>query len=392
MVKIEIDFASPIFGDEERESVNRVMQGKWLASGSENAAFENEFAQYIGVPYAVCVNSGSSANLLALAALDLPRGSKVITSGCGFPATLSPILHLGHKPVLVDYGRWTHNISIKRTIAAIKNSGAKAIILAHTMGVPVDMYPIMEAAAEHGVKVIEDCCEALGAKYNGQQVGSIGDVGTFSFYPSHQITALGGGGMVVCKDKEIFNRLRSLRDWGKMSNWDKYGQNNTTYSMEVDGIPYFPHYVYETVGFNMKLPEANAAFGREQLKRVDGFVERRRQIHDKLVSALYKHPAVLGHKVPDGAEPSWFGVVLTLKEGNRDVLGNHLETMGIRHRPFFAGNITRHQPFANYKKPLTVADYLMKNSLFVGCWPGITDEEIEYMIHHIGNGLYFATK
>jgi len=158
--------------------------------------------------------------------------------------------------------------------------------------------------------------------------------------------------MVTCNDEKTFKRLRSLRDWGKMSDWDKYTQNNTSYEHNVDGIPYFAHYVYETVGYNMKLPEANAAFGREQLKRLDGFVAKRKEIHDKIAGVIYQDERLVAHKVPAGAEPSWFGVVLTLKNGNRDVLGNYLESVGIRHRPFFAGNITRqHQdyPLCNCK-------------------------------------------
>lgn len=389
-MKLDIDFARPVFGEEERAAVNRVMQGHWLASGKENEAFEKEFADYIGVPYAVLVNSGSSANLLSLAALDLPKGSRVITSACGFPATLSPIIHLGLEPVLVDYDLSTHNIDVGQACDAIKNSGAKAILYAHTLGVPVDRY-LEDVSIDYRIRIIEDCCEALGATDVGCQVG-INDIGTYSFYPSHQITALGGGGMVTCTDEKTFKRLRSLRDWGKMSDWDKYTQNNTSYDHNVDGIPYFAHYVYETVGYNMKLPEANAAFGREQLKRLDGFVAKRKYIHDKIANEVYKDERLVAHKVPEGAEPSWFGVVLTLKKGNRDVLGNYLESVGIRHRPFFAGNITRHIPFSQYKKDFPVADFLMKNSLFVGCWPGITDLDIEYMIEHIGYGLHKACK
>lgn len=389
-MKLDIDFARPIFGQEEKDAVNRVMEGYWLASGKENEAFEREFADYIGVPYAVCVNSGSSANLLALASIDLPKGSRVITSGCGFPATLSPILHLGLEPVLVDYDLETHNIDTSQALDEIINSDIKAILYAHTLGVPVDDI-VRTIAEEKGIRIIEDCCEALGASDNLEKVGSQ-DIGTYSFYPSHQITALGGGGMVTCNDEKTFKRLRSLRDWGKMSNWDSYGQNNTNYSMEVDGMPYFPHYVYETVGYNMKLPEANCAFGREQLNRLDGFVAKRKEIHDKIADAVYQDRRLVRHKVPDGAEPSWFGVVLTLKEGNRDVLGNYLEAVGIRHRPFFAGNITRHPPFSKYKQDFPVADFLMRQSMFVGCWPGITDMDIEYMIEHIGYGISKACR
>lgn len=389
MVRLDINFAMPVFGQEEKDAVNRVMERKWLASSVENEAFEREFADYIGVPYAVCVNSGSSANLLSLAALDLPKGSRVITSACGFPATLSPIIHLGLEPVLVDYDLETHNIDVLAAIDSIKNSGSKAIIYAHTLGVPVDS-GVNVYAEKKGLRVIEDTCEALGGKY-ATSLGDF-DLGTYSFYPSHQITALGGGGMVTCNDEKTFKRMRSLRDWGKMSNWDKYEQNNTSYSMEVDGLPYFPHYVYETVGYNMKLPEANCAFGREQLKRLDGFVAKRKHLHDKIADAVYQDKRLVRHKVPEGAEPSWFGVVLTLREGNRDVLGNYLESVGIRHRPFFAGNITRHHPFSKYKAAFPVADFLMRQSLFVGCHPGMTDMDAEYMIEHIGYGVHKACK
>lgn len=282
--KQDIDFARPYFGDEEREAARSVMAGHWLASGKQNEAFEREFAELIGVPHALCVNSGSSANLIALAALDLPRGTKVLTSGCGFPATLSPILHLGLEPVLVDYDAATCNIDVTQAEQAMPH--VDAMILAHTMGNPVDMDRVMTAADACGVSVIEDCCESIGAKLNGRQVGSFGHVGTYSFYPSHQITALGGGGMVTFKSEEDYHRSKSLRDWGKSATHDGYGRNNTSYSAEVDGIPYFPHYVYSTVGWNMKLPEANAAFGREQLKRVEWIAMQRRRNYWRIRSLL----------------------------------------------------------------------------------------------------------
>lgn len=383
-VKIDIDFAKPIFGDEEREAVNRVMRGHWLASGEENAAFEREFAEFVGVPYALAVNSGSSANLLALASLNLPRGSKVITSGCGFPATLSPILHLGFEPVLVDYDESTLNIDVIQTLLAIERSDARAVILAHTLGVPVNLAPILEAARARGVAVIEDCCEAIGATYRGRQVGSHGAMGTYSFYPSHQITALGGGGMVVFKSEDHYRRAKSLRDWGKRPDWDTYGRNNTKYSTEVDGIPYFPHYSYETVGWNMKLPEANCAFGREQLRRLPYLVEARAQRH----AWIAERCGFYGQRIPDEAEPSWFGFPIVLnKEFDRVAFGDALEARGVRHRPFFAGNITRHVPFAALNKKLPVADYLMEYAVFIGCHPGMTRTDCEYAGEAVENAF-----
>jgi CDP-6-deoxy-D-xylo-4-hexulose-3-dehydrase len=355
------------------------MHTLWLASGEQNAAFEREFADYIGVKHALCVNSGSAANLIALAALDLPKGSKVITSGCGFPATLSPILHLGLEPILVDYDLATHNIDVEQVIREMPN--AKAVLFAHTMGVPVAMRRIMETAEHYGVDVIEDCCEALGATFHGEQVGSIGDMGTFSFYPSHQITALGGGGMITFKEEKLYRRAKSLRDWGKMSNWDAYGQTDTAYDVVVDGQAYFKHYAYETVGYNAKLPEANAAFGRVQMERLDGFVKSRSQNHAALERCVRIDR--VKHEVPDGALPSWFGFVITLKNGDRNALGNYLEALGIKHRPFFAGNITRHKPFEQFKRSFPVADKLMRDSLFIGCHPGLTVSDLDYVIEKL---------
>lgn len=377
---MDIDFARPVFDHAERHAVNRVLEGHWLASGKENEAFEREFSEYIGMPHALVVNSGSSANLIALASLDLPRGAKVITSGCGFPATLSPIIHLGYEPVLVDYDRSTFNIDVQQVIDAMP--GAKAVLLAHTMGSPVDMQPIIEAAWKHGALVIEDCCEALGATINGKQVGAFGNVGTYSFYPSHQITAGGGGGMVTFHDKQRFARAKSLRDWGKLATWDNYGRNNTSYSIDVDGVPYFPHYVYSTVGWNFKLPEMNCAFGREQMKRMDWIVSERKRNHDYIASRL-PDGYFEKHAVVPGANPSWFGVVLASRYGGRDDIGNMLEKQGIRHRPFFAGNITRHPPFAAYRKHFPVADWLMENALFVGCYAGMTQDMLDYIVEGI---------
>lgn len=379
------DFARPVFDQEEKDAVNRVMDGVWLASGNENAEFEREFAEYFGVPYALCVNSGSSANLLAMASLGLPIGSRVVTSACGFPATLSPILHCGLVPVFVDYDIDTYNIDVEQTVEAMREPGVRAVILAHTMGSPVDLGPIMEEAHDRDIHVIEDCCEAIGAWYRGNPVGSIGSIGTYSFYPSHQITALGGGGMVVFQDKAHYDRAKSMRDWGKMSNWDAYGQNDTAYDTPVDGIPYFKHYAYETIGYNMKLPEANAAFGRVQLDRLERFVDFRERNHDLLKESIaaYGVPIVLRHLFPDGSAPSWFGVVMRVAQ-DRNGFGDYLERNGVKHRPFFAGNILRHPPFNSWRDgAFPVADALMREAMFVGCHPGLTRDDISEMAHII---------
>lgn len=378
-----IDFARPIFGQEEKDAVNRVMEQHWLASGKENEAFEKEFAEYIGAEHAVCVNSGSSANLLALAALELPPGSKVLTAAAGFPATLAPIIHLGYKPVFVDYDLNTQNIDTEQVLAKLPD--VDAVLFAHTMGIPVDMGDMMDRAYDLDIPVIQDCCEALGATYAQAQVGAW-DTGTYSFYPSHQITALGGGGMVTTNSARRAQVLRSLRDWGKIYNWDtKLGENGVRYDVMVDGMPYFAHYAYQTIGYNMKLPEANAAFGREQLKRLDEFVDERAAGWE-LLDELIDHEPFIQTEIPTSAEPSYFGYTLVLKEpGRRDRFSELLAARGIRHRPFFAGNVTRHPPFSKYKKAYPVADKLMADALFVGCWPGLTRDDIEYMAENINH-------
>ena len=384
----KVEFAGCDFGHEEIDAVNRVMAGTWLASGKENEQFEEEFAQYVGSKYSVCVNSGSLANLIALQSLGLEKGDKVMTAGCGFPATLSPILHLGLEPVIVDYDINTHNVDIVQVLE--KMDGIKAMIFAHTMGNPVDIDKIKLLADKRGIKIIEDCCEAIGAELRGRKVGSVGDIGTFSLYPAHQITALGGGGMITTNDKALANEFRSLRDWGKVYDWDSYlGDHKTKYSHEINGIKYFKHYTYNSIGYNAKLPEANAAFGREQLKKLPLFVMSRLLNYEHLESRLPKDIFVHVDVVPDSV-PSWFGLIMTLVDGrwDRNNFGDYLEENGIRTRPFFAGNITRHKPFKKYEMDLPVADKLMRDSLFVGVWQGINHEMIDYMGDVINN--YFS--
>lgn len=375
---MQIDFARCSFGKEEKEAVNRVMETYWLASGKENEAFEREFSEYIGTKYAVCCNSGSSANLLALAGLNLPRGSKVLTSACGFPATLSPIIHLGLEPVLVDYDMDTHNIDVSGVIEKCNKEDIKAVIFAHTLGNPVET--LHQNLKWKKIKIIEDCCEAVGASLYGSKVGSLGDLGTFSFYPAHQMTALGGGGMVTTNDEECYQRMKSLRDWGKMYDWDSsYGGNNTDYSSPIG---YHRGYTYQTTGWNFKLPEANCAFGREQLKKLDEFNLDRRINWQYLYDHLKDIKEIYTTVMSEGSSP--FGYCMTVRE-ERNEFGKYLERCGIKHRPFFAGNILRHEPFKNIGNPdeFPVADHLMNNTLFVGCWSGMTKKMLDYMIEVI---------
>lgn len=380
---MKVDFARADYGSEETQAVTRVLESDWLASGNENTQFEKEFAEYVGSKHAICVNSGSSANLLALACLQLEKGRHVLTSACGFPATLSPVLHLGLDPVLVDYDLQTHNVNVDQILEQI--SKVSAVIIAHTMGNPVEIDLIARVAKANGVLLIEDCCEAIGASLRGKKLGTFGTLGTYSFYPAHQITAGGAGGMIVTDDPVLARRCKSLRDWGKTWNWDeKLGDNKTMYDMKVGGDDYYRHYVYSELGYNMKLSEMNAAFGREQLKKLDKFVAMRADNHRKLAFEFIDLDDFMTVSCHLNAVPSWFGFIITIKDGSpikRNKFGDYLESKGIRHRPFFAGNILKHEPFKKirYQKPFPVADKLMRDSMFIGCHTKMSDKEIKYI-------------
>ena len=385
-----VQLAGIVQGSEEIDAVNRVLteQPYWHVSGKECRLLQEELAAYHGVKYCVVVNSGSSANLLALKSLNLPKGSKVLTSACGFPSILACIVQLGLTPVLVDYNVHTCNIDLDDVEQAlIEHSDIKAMILAHTMGSPLNMERLCLLEDKYGVLLIEDACEALGAKFDGKLVGTFGKAGTVSFYSSHQISGFGGGGAILTDDEDIYTTAKSLRDWGKRE--VREGQICTKMDSEVDGIPYDQQYTYETIGYNMRFPDANCAYAREQLKRLDGFVEKRRENYLHMRDALaFENESLLFMTWPVGAEPAFFGFPLIVRTPTfRDSLVEHMESKGVHVRLFFAGNILRHKPYKdleyltiekNRKIGFPNADYLMVNALFCGCWPGLSLEDMEY--------------
>jgi len=375
----DVKLAGIVQGPEEIAAVNRVLESDWHVSGPECNAFQKELAAKIGAKHCVVVNSGSSANLLALAALNLPKGSKVLTSACGFPATLNPILHLGYEPVFVDYSRFSLQISVQDTVKAIQDDpDIKCILLAHTLGSAVHLQPILDVCEEYDVKLIEDCCEALGAKYKQRYVGSYGDIGTFSFYSSHQISGLGAGGAIVTDDEEVYRKCKSLRDWGKMN--VREGYITTELDTEVDGIPYDQQYTYKTIGYNMRLPDANCAYAREQLKRLDSFVTKRKLNYGTLDSLIHQlHIPILSMHMIKDIDPSPFGYPVITPQ--RDELVAFLEASGVHVRLFFAGNILRHTPYTHLssQQEFPVADMLMRDAFFCGCWPGLETEDMAYI-------------
>jgi CDP-4-dehydro-6-deoxyglucose reductase, E1 len=368
--------AKAIYGEEEKRAVNEVLDSGWLGNGKKTEEFQNLISKYVGVKHGIFVNSGSSALLLALKSLNLPKGSEVITCAAGFPSTLNPIIHLGLVPVVVDCELETFNINPKLAVKAMSKK-TSAIVFAHAAGNPVDidgLRPIFDR-----VPSIEDACDALGATYGGQQIGSFGTLAAFSFYASHHITAAGGGGMVVTNDTSLATKIYSLRDWGKYyDNPSFYQTNFTQFNMDVDGIPYDRNYSYQNVGFNLKQIELGAAFGVAQFDRLAGFVEARNKnfkYYDTLLKHLFEKI-----KINKKAVPSWFFYPMTLKiAGQRDKLVEYLEKRGIHTRLFFAGNITRQPALKDervkIKGSLNNADRLMKDTLMIGVHPALSKDD-----------------
>lgn len=391
---MRVPFAGVLSGWQERAAAKEVLEGEWLTHGKYGDEFEKEFSKYIGGNYGLLVNSGSSANLLALAALNLSRNARIIVAGGGFPATLNPILHLGFEPVIVDLNRETHQIDLDQVEAACRvdtKDRPDAIIFAHTLGIPVDMNRMMAIAKEYNLKVIEDCCEAIGTMWEGQMVGTFGDVATFSFYPSHHMTAAGGGGMVVTNDKELALRMKSMREWGKRQIDPGFeGDYITEFSSEVEpGLPYARNYIYDTIGWNMKYPDVNAAYGLENLRRMirEGWNQTRLENYNYIWNRLAKFTEYLDTPtVPVESTPSSFGYCVTVKEDcpiGRDEMVEWLIDKGIQCRPFFAGNILRQPAYRDMKfigpKNLENSDYFMRNSFFFGVWPGLDGEHMDYI-------------
>ena len=386
--KKDIWISKSIYGKEEKEAVNRVLDSGWLGIGKESEKFEHSMSEYIGMKYAMFINSGSSALLLGLKALNLSPRAEVITCAAGFPSTLSPILHCGFTPVLVDSELDTYNIDPKEVEKAI-TSKTEAIVFAHAAGNPCDMKalgPILERYPS-----VEDTCDSIGGKYKDKMLGSFGTVSAFSFFASHHITAAGGGGMALTNDQRIMTNMFSMRDWGKRYIQPGYYQRNfSAYDTDVDGIPYDISYSYDTVGYNMKLIELGAAFVNEQFKRLPGFIEARNRNHAYFMKYFFEEKKYEKFFIPPRVypdhTPSWFFFIFILRDGvpfTRKQFGTYLEEHGIHTRPFFAGNISRQPALKNlpFKKIGTLknSNKLMENALMIGIHPAISEEDLQYV-------------
>ena len=368
----------------------------WLTTGRFNDEFEKHLAKFIGVDYLITVNSGSSANLVAFSTLTSPKlgdraikpGDEVIGVAAGFPTTVNPILQFGAVPVFVDVELGTYNIDASKIEAAISPK-TKAIMLAHTLGNPNNLEAIVGLCKKYNLWLVEDCCDALGSTYNGQNVGTFGDIGTVSFYPAHHIT-MGEGGAVFTNNCQLKQIAESFRDWGR----DCYcapGKDNTCgrrFCQKLGNLPegYDHKYTYSELGYNLKITDMQAACGLAQLDKAQGFIRKRKDnfafLKNRLASC--EEFLILPEATPN-SEPSWFGFPITLKESapvNRVQLLQYLDQNKVGTRLLFAGNLTR-QPYMlgrNFRVSgeLANTDAVMNNTFWIGVQPALTDEMLEY--------------
>ena len=400
-----------LLGEEELLNMIDASLDMWLTAGRFNQEFETKFAKYLGVKYALSTNSGSSANLLAFSALTshklgeraLKKGDEVISVAAGFPTTINPIIQQGMIPVFVDCEIGTYNIDASKIEEAISPK-TKAIFLAHTLGNSYDLDKIMALAEKYNLWVIEDSCDALGGEYKGKKIGTIGHIGTFSFYPAHHLT-MGEGGAVITNDPKLYKIIMSFRDWGRdcCCPPGKDGICNKRFSQQLGNLPFgYDHkYTYSHIGFNLKITDWQAALGCSQIEKLDGFLEIRRRNAELLTELLsdLKEYLILP-KINEGVTPSWFGYLISVKENapfTKQQMVEYLETNGIGTRQLFAGNILRqpmivdndvdfkigNSPLINSKdlteelyKLLPNTDFIMNNTFWVGTFPALGEEEI----------------
>ena len=397
-----VRYAGRVFGEEELRLLVDASLDFYLTAGRFTEQFEAEFADYLGRSDALFVNSGSSANLVALATLTSPKlgdrrlqpGDEVITVAAGFPSTVAPIVQHGLVPVFVDVSLDGYNADPDGLRAAI-GPRTRAIMLAHTLGVPFDVDTVMDLVEKHDLWLVEDNCDALGSRYRDRLTGTFGHLATSSFYPAHHITT-GEGGMVVTDDEALARIARSIRDWGR----DCYcagGENNTCgkrFAQQFGSLPYgYDHkYVYSHLGYNLKATDMQAAIGVAQLARLDGFVAARRRNHARLLEALRPYEdRLLLPVAPPHTDPSWFSFVITVREDagfSRNELTGFLEANRIETRSLFSGNLLRHPAFENIERrvigDLANTDVVMNRTFFVGVYPGIDDARLDRMADVFG--------
>ena len=407
-----IPYASRVYDHQEMVNLVDSSLEFWLTSGRYTVEFEKKLAEYLHVRYAALVNSGSSANLIAFMTLTSPllgerrvkRGDEVITVAAGFPTTVTPVIQYGAVPVFVDVTIPQYNIDVARLEEAYSEK-TKAVMIAHTLGNPFDLAAVKAFCDRHGLWLVEDNCDALGTSYtmNGEEkfTGTVGDIGTSSFYPPHHMT-MGEGGAVYTDNPLLNKIIRSMRDWGRDCVCAS-GQDNLCghrFDRQYGELPlgYDHKYVYSHFGYNLKATDLQAAIGCAQIEKFPSFVEKRRHNFDRLHKALegLEDRLILPEAAPN-SRPSWFGFLITCKEGtDRNKVVQYVESRGVQTRMLFAGNLIKHPCFDEMRAEgkgyrvvgdLTNTDRIMRDTFWVGVYPGMNDEMIDYMAKTIREAL-----
>jgi CDP-6-deoxy-D-xylo-4-hexulose-3-dehydrase len=392
-----VPVAGRVFDERDMQSLVASSLDFWLTAGPYATQFETQFAQAVGARYAMLVNSGSSANLLACSALFAPEhgeravqpGDEIITVAAGFPTTVSPILQNGAVPVYVDVDVPTYNVDVTQLEAAL-SPRSKAIMLAHTLGNPFNVEAVAAFARKHQLWLVEDCCDALGARFGTQHVGTFGDVATCSFYPAHHIT-MGEGGCVFTSRPLLKRVIESLRDWGRDC-WCPPGQDNTCgkrFGWKLGDLPdgYDHKYTYSRLGYNLKVTDMQAAIGVAQLQKLPDFIAARRRNFDVLYDSLrdLQEFLILPEATP-GSQPSWFGFPIAVRPESpvqRDALVRALEANKIATRLLFGGNLVKQPGFKD--RPfrqigdLARTDFVMRQVFWIGIYPGLTPAHLDYV-------------
>lgn len=408
-----VSYASRVYDEKEMQSLTDAMLDFWLTTGRFSDEFEKKFAEWIGVKFAHLVNSGSSANLIAFSVLTAPelgdrqikRGDEVITVACGFPTTITPILQYGAVPVFVDVTVPQYNIDVTKLDAALSEK-TKAVMIAHTLGNPFDIATVKDFCNKNNLWLIEDNCDALGTQYtiSGETKfsGTWGDIGTSSFYPPHHMT-MGEGGCVYTNNPQLHRLILSYRDWGRdcicPSGHDNFCGHR--YDGQFGQLPqgYDHKYVYSHFGYNLKVTDLQAAVGVEQLKKFPSFIERRRHNWER----LHKELECIQDKIilPEPAEnsrPSWFGFLISVRPETgieRNKITRYIEEHNVQTRLLFSGNIIKHPCFDQIRDTdayrvsgdLSVTEFVMNNTFWVGVYPGMTDVMIDYMAEVIKDAV-----
>lgn len=395
-----VPVSGKVFDEQEILLATEAILDGWWTEGRFSDLFEEKISKWLGIKHTILVNSGSSANLLAISALKSARlgdkslkdGDEVITVAAGFPSTVNPIAQNNLVPVFVDVDLGAYNIDVEAVKQAVSQK-TRAIIVAHTLGNPFDLDTISDICQKNNLWLVEDNCDALGSKYGGKYTGTFGHISTSSFYPAHHIT-MGEGGALFTNDQLLNKIIRSLRDWGRDC-WCKTGHDNTCgkrFDWKLGEMPFdYDHkYIYSEAGYNLKLTDMQAALGVAQMDKLDGFIEKRKENFNLLYGGLKKYenffilPSWL-----EQAEPSWFGFLLTIKEESpfdRKQIIEHLQSAKIGTRYLFGGNLTKQPYFINNKIEYRIAgdlkntDLVTNNTFWIGCYPGLTEEMLDYVI------------